>query len=309
MKKKLLLAAPIITTSSIYLLSRLLYSYAFKRSDIVPEPGKDIIGYAEDYYYYLDWLESQPNREHWQLKSKTNHHKLNAIWLPAKNPSKFTVIISHGYKGNNITMANQAHMFHHMGFNVLMPDSRGHGDSCDNYISFGWLDHYDLLAWINMVLHRIGPKSQIYVLGVSMGGANVLMLAGEKLPTQVKGIIADCGYSSLNEEFEYLAHKQTKLPVKPILKIMSSINKIKNGFSFDVVNSVKQLKKSTLPIFIIHGAKDEYVPTYMAYKNYNAIPGKKKIWIVPNAGHTMAFCIDPREYHKQVADFIKSTMN
>lgn len=312
MKKKtktILTTAPVITTGVFYTISRLLYSYAFNRSDIVPEPGEDIIGYANDYYYYIDWLNSQKNAERWRLVSKDKKEELNAIWIPSEYPSKYSVVIAHGYKGNGMTMANLAQMFHYMGFNVLLPDNRGHGDTSDKYISFGWLDHYDYLIWINRVIKRIGPKSKVYMMGVSMGGATALMMAGEKLPPEVKGIIADCGYSSLNEQLSYLAQKHLKkFTTKPFLKSMSFINKIKNGFSFDEVDSIKQLKKAKVPIFIIHGADDDFVPTYMAYKNYNAIPGKKQIWIVPNANHAVSFWVDPREYHKQVASFIKSTL-
>ncbi|BDR59729.1 alpha/beta hydrolase [Xylocopilactobacillus apicola] len=306
--KDLLIAAPIAVGGALYSASRLLYSYAFNRSDIVPEPGKDIIGYANDYYYYIDWLNEQKHAEHWRLVSKDKKEELNAVWVPAKHHSKFSVLISHGYKGNGVTMANLAQMYHFMGFNVLLPDSRGHGDTSDPYISFGWLDHYDALAWLNMMIKRVGPESKVFVHGVSMGGATALMLAGEDLPPQVKGIIDDCGYSSLNEELVYLARKVTKLPVEPVRRLMSKINKVRTGFSFDAVSSVKQLKKAKVPIFVIHGADDDYVPTYMAYQNYNAITTPKKIWIVPNAGHAMAFWVDPREYHKQVTSFIKSTL-
>lgn len=306
--KNILLATPFALGGTLYLGSRLLYSYAFNRSDLVPEPGKDLMIYANDYYYYYDWLNAQKQTERWRLVSKDKKEELNAVWVPAEYPSKFSIVIAHGYKGNGMTMANQAQMFHYMGFNVLLPDNRGHGDTSDPYISFGWRDHYDYLSWIQMIINRVGKESKVYMLGVSMGGATALMLAGENLPSQVKGIIADCGYSSLIDELTYLARKVTNLPLAPVLKTMSLINKIKTGFPFEAVDSVKQLSHAKVPIFIIHGADDDYVPTYMAYENYNAIKGPKQIWIVPNASHAMAFWVNPREYHLQIANFIKSTL-
>ncbi|WP_143805201.1 alpha/beta hydrolase, partial [Oenococcus oeni] len=83
-----------------------------------------------------------------------------------------------------------------MGFNVLLPDDRGHGQSMGEYISFGWLDRLDYLQWLKKIIKRVGPKSEILLFGVSMGASTVEMLSGEDLPSQVKCVIADCGYSS-----------------------------------------------------------------------------------------------------------------
>lgn len=106
---------------------------------------------------------------------------MSAYFIPADDSTK-AVIISHGYKGNGETMANYAKMFHELGFNVLLPDDRGHGQSAGRYISFGWLDRLDYLTWLNWLIKRLGAQTKLLLFGVSMGGATVEMLSGEDLP-------------------------------------------------------------------------------------------------------------------------------
>lgn len=306
--KSLLLKLPLISGVSIYSLAHYLYRYAFKRADPISQLDESMKPYESEYYYYLNWLQHYPQQELWQLKSRSHATKLVALWLPTSPLSSKTVIIAHGYKDNKETMANLAYMYHHLGFNVLIPDNRGHGANNSPYISFGWWDHYDYLVWLKLVQKRTGLNSQIYVHGVSMGGTISLLLSGEKLPSTVKGIISDCAFSSLLKEFEYLIRSKVKVPVKPLLKIIDQINQRKNGFSLTKVNPLNQLTKSKVPIFIIHGANDKYVPTAMAYENYQAIPHQRKLWIVPHAAHALAFWVNPQAYQQQVKSFIQETI-
>src|SRR5699024_6839140 len=109
-------------------------------------------------------------------------------------------IIAHGYMGDAESMYQFADMYHRLGYNVLVPDARGHGKSQGDYIGFGWPERKDYVKWIHEVLSQNGSKENIILHGVSMGAATVMMTSGEKLPTNVKAIIEDCGYSSIQAE-------------------------------------------------------------------------------------------------------------
>jgi len=306
MKKSRLLAtvgAPLALFSATLLASEKLYSFAFKRIDYVPETSADKQKYAKAYYAYVDWLHRQP-LQHWQLNANDEANQLAALYVPAKTMSKKTVIISHGYKGDGETMANYAYMFHKMGYNVLLPDDRGHGDSAGKYISFGWQDRRDYLGWIKKLLQVNGHHTDIVLFGVSMGGATVSMMSGEQLPKQVKAIIADCGYTSVEEELAYLLKRQFHLPKYPFVPLVSFINRHRMGYFLRDVSSVEQLRHNHLPIFFIHGEQDVYVPSWMLKKNYQATNSPKQMWQVPNASHAESFWIDPAEYQKHVSAFL-----
>lgn len=308
MKKRGLLAAvgaPLALFSATLLASEKLYNFAFKRVDYIPETSADKQKYADAYYAYVAWLHRQPV-QNWQLNINDDANRLVAKYVPAKTNSRRTVIISHGYKGDGETMANYAYMFNNMGYNVLLPDDRGHGKSAGQYISFGWQDRRDYLGWIDEVLSQNGPQSEIILFGVSMGGATVEMMSGEKLPAQVKAIIADCGYTSIEEELAYLLKRQFHLPKFPFVPIVSFINRHRMGYFLSDVSSVEQLRHNKLPIFFIHGEQDVYVPSWMLKKNYQAAGGPKAMWQVPNATHAESFWLDPAEYQKHVSTFLKT---
>jgi len=191
-----------------------------------------------------------------------------------------------------------------MGYNVLLPDDRGHGQSAGKYISFGWQDRRDYLGWVDEVIDQTGAQAEIVLFGVSMGGATVEMMSGEVLPPQVKAIIADCGYTSVEEELAYLLKRQFHLPKFPFVPIVSFINRHRMGYFLSDVSSVEQLRHNKLPIFFIHGEKDVYVPSWMLKKNYQAAGGQKSMWQVPNATHAESFWIGPAEYEKHVSAFL-----
>nr|WP_225366002.1 alpha/beta hydrolase [Levilactobacillus bambusae] len=283
--------------------SEKLFSIAMNRVDDVPETSDDKKQYAAAYYHYLDWLAKVETHD-WFLHQHDPNRRMHAIYIPAKAPSNKFVIISHGYKGNGETMSGYAKMFYDMGFSVLLPDDRAHGKSAGKYISFGWLDRLDYLEWINTAIKYRGETLAILLFGVSMGGATVEMLSGENLPTQVKAIIADCGYSSIAEELTYILTNQYHLPKYPFEPMVSTINRRRLGYYLGDVSSTDQLAHNTRPILFIHGEKDAYVPPYMSYKNYAATHAPKQLWLVRNASHAESFWIDTPAYQHRVAKFL-----
>ncbi|HAT54046.1 MAG TPA: alpha/beta hydrolase [Lactobacillus sp.] len=305
MKKRTMmgLAAPVVLATGVAGISEQLYRFAFNRVNKVPETSKDKQKYADAYYAYVNWLREQPTAT-WYLHEEDASERLAATYLAADEPTTDTVIISHGYKGNGETMASYAKMFHQLGYNVLLPDDRAHGKSAGRYITFGWLDRLDYLDWINRVIEETGRDARIVLFGVSMGGATVEMMSGETLPEQVRCIIADCGYSSIDDELVYLLKRNFHLPKYPFLPAVNAINRHKQGFNLNQVSSVTQLKHNKRPVFFIHGEKDIYVPAEMLAANYDATQGPKEKWIVKDATHAESFWIDPETYKQHIAQFL-----
>lgn len=249
------------------------------------------------------WFANPDNRKEWQQIS-TDGLKLSAIYLPATDSHK-TAIVAHGYMGNAETMANYAKMFHDLGYNVLVPDARGHGKSEGDYIGFGWHERKDYVKWIDQVLETNGQSEEIVLYGISMGAATVMMTSGESLPTNVKAIIEDCGYSSVNEELAYQLNELFSLPPFPLIQVTSLMTKIRAGYFFGEADAIKQLEKNQLPMLFIHGYADTFVPYEMLDKVYQATNGPKEKYIVPGAEHAKAYSIDPENYQKTVSSFLE----
>lgn len=305
MKKSRLIGTvtPLLLTASALAAAEKLYSFAFKRINYVPDASDEMQKYATAYYRHVDWVATHDHLAVWHLDT-TDHQHLSALWLAHPNSHK-AVIIGHGYKGTGITMSNYAQMFYELGFSVLLPDDRGHGQSDGDYISFGWLDRADYLGWLDKMVQELGPEAQLLLFGVSMGAATVSMVAGSSaLPPQVKAVVADCGYSSLDEELSYLLKKLFHLPRRPLVPLASFINYRRLGFGIGQVDVKRALRHNHLPLLVIHGAKDVYVPTAMGITNYNASAGPKALWIVPDAIHAESYWVDPTAYRDHIAAFI-----
>ncbi|HOL14014.1 MAG: alpha/beta hydrolase [Firmicutes bacterium] len=250
------------------------------------------------------WLDSQ-NPARWEIQSDDGL-KLVGLFIPASTPTNRTVICAHGYTSQSRHMAQFARFFHEkLGFNVLLPDARGHGESEGDYIGFGWHERKDYLLWIQRIIEEVGEDSQIVLFGISMGGATVMMVSGEDLPPQVKAIIEDCGYTSVDAQLSYQLSRMYHLPSFPLLNTTSLVTKLKAGYSFSEASALEQIKKNKLPILFIHGAEDWFVPVSMVYELYEACPSEKELYIVEGAGHGAAYGQNPEEYERRVADFLK----
>ena len=231
--------------------------------------------------------------------------KLKGYYLKADEPTKNTVILAHGYSSEGKDMVIYAKFYHEqLGYNVLMPDDRGHGESEGNYIGFGWKDRKDYLKWINYVIESIGKDSEIVLHGVSMGGATVLMTSGEDIPNNIKAIISDCAYTSVSEELTYQLKRMYKLPPFPILQSTSLLTKIKAGYFFGEASALVQVAKAKTPILFIHGGADTFVPVEMVNRLYEKCKSEKDIYIVPNAQHGTSYKDDKLGYEKKVTDFV-----
>lgn len=250
----------------------------------------------------MGWFNQQPYNE---VNIISNDGlTLTGYYLKAKTNTSKTAILAHGYSSQGTFMGYFAKIYYDLGYNVLLPDDRGHGKSEGDYIGFGWVDREDYLKWIDFVIHKVGQDSQVVLHGVSMGGATVLMTSGESLPSNVKAIVSDCAYTSVKEELKYQLKRMYNLPSFPILNTTSLLTKLRAGYYFEEASALDQVKKSKTPTLFIHGDADEFVPSYMANQLYEACNSEKDLLIVPNAGHGTSYNTDFRSYKNKVNEFV-----
>lgn len=246
-------------------------------------------------------------KQKWTMTSASKNYRLDADYLPASQKITKDVVILHGFMGNKEKMGEYAALFHQMGYNVLMPDARAHGQSQGKYIGYGWPERYDVRKWTKKLIAHTGQDSQVVIFGVSMGGATTMMTSGIPMPKQVKAYVEDCGYTSLNDELNYEAGNLYNIPTPirwPLIKTLSLINRVRNGFFTGEASSVKSLHHNHRPMLFIHGSNDHFVPTNMVYSNYRATRGPEQLWIVKGASHASSFAHSPAAYQRHVEQFL-----
>lgn len=250
----------------------------------------------------LSWID---NQEFKSLEIESNDGlTLRAKLLEADYDTNKVLIAIHGYHSYNLReYAYYLKFYHELGFHILLPDNRAHGESEGKYIGFGWLDRLDCIKWINEMKSYFHQDLQIVLHGISMGSATVLMASGEKLPSDVKCIISDCGFTSVYDEMKYEA-KDNQFISKVILPTATLLSKKRVGYSFKEASTIEQVKKSQTPTLFIHGDQDDYVPTYMVYDLYNACPADKDLLIIEGAKHAESYLINQELCEKTIIEFM-----
>ena len=212
-------------------------------------------------------------------------------------------IMVHGYRGAALRdLSGGVLRCFRAGRSVLLVDQRCCGKSEGRTITFGAKEHKDCLAWVDFVIKKFGPDVKIILTGISMGAATVLMAGGRELPPNVIGILADCGYSSAEEIIKQTI-KSMRLPIGLGYLFVRLGARIYGGFSPNDASPKKRLKNCTVPVFLVHGEEDSFVPCAMSRINYEACAGKKKLVTIPGADHGMAYMTDPERYLAEMAAF------
>lgn len=258
------------------------------------------------------------SRKHWFMSQNIRHLKtasadglsLHASYLPAKKQSKNFILAIHGYRSSGVDeYAVFTPFYHKEGFNIILPDDRAHGLSEGEYIGFGCLDRKDCLTWCNYIIENFGEDCRIFLHGISMGSATVMSASGDAaLPKQVKGIIADCGFSRGWDELAYVLKTSFKLPAFPLLYLFDKLCQKRAGYSTKDNSPIGEVAHARVPILFIHGGSDRFVPTPMVYALYNACSSKKMLWVAKGAVHARSYYVNPSKYEQLVRTFIKRSL-
>ena len=237
-----------------------------------------------------------------------NGSRRHALILAHDSLATGSSLVLHGYDDNAPVMMRYFYMHYEvLHRNVIVPEHFNHGLSDGDHIRFGWLDHYDIRdLWIPLA-HQLWPDEDIIVHGLSMGGAITMFTSGEEFADslRVKAFIEDCGYSSTWDELAYQLKTDYGMPTFPILDVANWFCNLRYGWDFKASSAVAQVAKCSKPIFFIHGDADDFVPTDMVYKCYEAKrTGYKELWIVPGAAHARSIHEQWDEYCQRCEEFI-----
>ena len=125
------------------------------------------------------------------------------------------------------------------------------------------------------------------------------------MPKNVSGIIADCGFTSVYEIFEYVLKRDYHLPKFPIIYLTNIISRLRAGYGYKDIDTSAEIARSNIPILFIHGENDEFVPLWMTMENYSYCRADKELFIVKESEHAESHYIDKKGYEKRVLAFME----
>lgn len=192
------------------------------------------------------------------------------------------------------------------GYTILMPEHRGCGVSDGRFMGYGTHESEDGLLWLSYAKERF-PSLDVFILGVSMGGATVLMMSDKIDGFDVKGIVADCPYTSAWDEFAYQLKASFHLPAFPLLNICNLYSRIFGRYSFKDASALEHVKNTKTPVLFIHGKEDDFVPFFMQKILFDACPSEKYLLAVDGAVHARSYYTAPEAYTGAIESFFDKT--
>lgn len=217
-------------------------------------------------------------------------------------------ILMHGYKSNGIRdFCGGALIGKELGYHLILVDQRAHGKSEGHTLSFGVRERQDCLEWIAYAKQRFGSDTPIILTGLSMGAATVLMASELELPENVKGIIADCPYSSPKEIICKVGESRN-LPVWLIYPFVFLGALLYGHFSINACSAIEAVTHTKVPILLIHGEGDQFVPCDMSRRIYEANPDMIRLETFKDADHGISYILDPKKYHQVAEEFLESVL-
>ena len=249
----------------------------------------------------------------WVLETRNTPHEVVSITsfdglrLTGKYyeyaPGSPIELMFHGYRGNaERDLSGGLHRCFQLGHSALIVDQRCSGTSEGSVITFGIHEHRDCLSWIDFMLTHFGTDVRIILTGISMGASTVLIASGTDLPKNVIGILADCGFHSAKDVICSVAGSM-HLPHKILYPFVKFSASYFGHFNLEEISAVEAVKKSKVPILFFHGLDDDYVPCYMSQINYEACVSRKKLVLIPGAGHGLSFPVAPEKYLDEMRSF------
>ncbi|MBR7041060.1 MAG: alpha/beta hydrolase [Clostridia bacterium] len=217
-------------------------------------------------------------------------------------------ILFHGYRGTpSRDFAGGVQAYLDEGFNLLMIEERACCGSEGHVITFGVKERLDCLTWIDYARRRFGDQVRILLCGISMGASTVIMASGLQLPDNVKGIIADCPFTSPGQIIRKVC-ADMKIPARIAWPFIRLGARIYGRFDTDSADAEEAVRHKPVPILLIHGEDDRFVPCDMGRKIAAANPDMVELHTFPGAGHGLSFLIDKTRYVRIIRAFLDRVM-
>lgn len=289
----------IIVTVLVNVMSSFVFSFSIFRKD--GAESFEEYSYGEKLKSDSDWISEKGKKiEFENSEGKT----INAFEIKNEHVSHSYIIICHQYSGGPETMTEYAKHFYKLGFNIILPYMRGHGDSEYNYISLGWDDRLDVADLVTGIIEK-DEKARIALFGVSLGANAVTLAAAEDLPENVRLVISDSCYTSLNDLMKEYIKNETSLSSLIVKELLSVLAEEKIGGRLKDADTIVKVRDIELPIMFINGENDEVVPPLVSkrlYENCEA-EGVEEV-IIEEGTHGRNLQADKETYWAYIDGFI-----
>lgn len=215
------------------------------------------------------------------LLTTPDNFNIAAWYIPGTQPN--AIILVHGLNTNRQAMLPTANILATAGYPLLLIDLRGHGQSADSPVTYGYREAWDVQAAAAYLAEQ--PEiEKIGVLGTSLGGAAVARAAAAD--SRLQAVVIQSSYSSLPAAIDDAFDQLSIFPKRPFAPLLVHLAEWWLAVDANAVNSARDLARvSPRPVLIIHGQNDHLFPRHHAQTMFNAAQNPKSLWIIKNLDH------------------------
>ncbi len=301
MNKKVIGLGALTALGVVALFTEGLYRYVFcrKKPPIFKLLFDSSKGHREPYYKLRDESAQRlREREHveWTIHSKRGE-ALKGYYYPCGAGGKKIAFVVHGYRSDHADTAGMYYDYYRSrGIDLFCCDHTAHGASEGTHIGFDVFESKDCLDWVDFLVEKFGPDTQILLHGFSMGAATVMQMSSH-CPPQVKFIIEDSGYRNARASLDH--------QVGPMYQPLRLINKLVAGYDIDDSDVTASLSASRVPMLFVHGTEDKLVPACNGPALYEMYQGEKDCFFPCCTRHIETMYTSPEGYGRKIDSFIE----
>lgn len=235
---------------------------------------------------------------------------LRGTYIEAERNSHRTVILLHGLYQNRSMCLPYAEIYHNLGYNVLLVDLRGHGESGGMHTEWGIREVGDIEAWVQW-LRKEDQLSIIGLHGISLGGAMALLYAGSEQGSQLAFCVSDSSYGNIlqlgkDKAFDWLQDPKAIWGVNIVAPFFQAAMFYHTHQFLSDIEPLRAVTHITVPVLILHGSADELIPAATAEDLYQMCRSNSKyIYIFKKAPHAVAIEKNYNEYRRVLTDFLE----
>lgn len=237
--------------------------------------------------------------------------ELAGTYIETVKGGKKAVILLHGLYQNRSMCIPYISMYQQMGYNVLLVDLRGHGESGGERTDWGIHDVDDMNAWVDFLRSK-NPSMEIGLHGISLGAAMALIYSGSDEGRQMKFYVSDSSYGNLMElgkdkVLTYTGDDRLVLGMEIINPFLQAAMFLHTGKLLSDIDPADRVEKMTSPVLFLHGGSDRLIPSFVAEELLgNSSSTKKELYIFQGASHTMEMAANGEAYRENVQRFVRS---
>jgi uncharacterized protein len=221
-------------------------------------------------------------------------------WFVQSDQHRGVIVLLHGVRANRQQMVDRARFLHSAGYSSLLCDSRAHGESGGDTITFGHLESEDARAEVALA-RSLAPDQPVAVIGVSLGGAAALLA---KPPLEIDAMILESVYPSIDRAIENRLRGAVGGAAPLFAPMMTAMVRPRLGFGADELRPIDQVASLKTPKFFVFGTADRDTTLQESMEMFNAAAEPKQMWAVEGAGHVDLCGYAGGEYQRRVLEFL-----